>query len=179
MGMTAELYDSFQIRAVAQAACVSPSTLYRHFPSKDELLVACLEVWLTDLARVVHAELTHITDPVQRIRHVSTRITVGLTERPLLAHAFVRSYLLANSTALESDVVRTGLSSLFVFALGDDNIDRVEIGELLTDIWAVKMPALVQRRITLAELQAPLERSMFAAGLRLSEGRGSEETRPA
>lgn len=180
MGMTDEVYDTFQIRAVAHAAYLSPSTLYRHFRSKDELLVACLEVWLTEVIRVVRAELTNIADPVQRIRHVSTRVTVGLTERPLLAHAFVRSYLLTNSTALEFDFMRARLSSLFVFAAGDNHDGRNEIAELITDIWAVNLPALVQRRITLVELEARLERSVFAAGLRPSrQRRDAEETRPA
>ncbi|MCF6391187.1 TetR family transcriptional regulator [Mycobacterium sp. MBM] len=160
--MTAQGYDTFQIRAVAHAAHVSPGTLYRHFPSKDVLLIACLENWLSDLFPVVYAEVVGIRGPVSRVLHVSARIALGLIERPLLADAFVRSYLLTNSATTESDVVRARLSALFALAVGDSHGGRSELCELVTDIWTVNLPALVQRRIGLTDLQERLERSVSA-----------------
>jgi AcrR family transcriptional regulator len=178
-GMTTEGYDSFQIRAVARAAHVSPGTLYRHFPSKDLLLVACLENWLSDLFPVVHAEVVGIRGPVSRMLHVSARIALGLIERPLLADAFVRSYLLTNSTAMESDNVRARLGALFALAIGDSPGGRGELCELVTDIWMVNLPALVQRRMGLTELQDRLQRSVSAVGLTMSDQRlRNEGVRP-
>ncbi|MGW0163216.1 TetR/AcrR family transcriptional regulator [Mycobacterium sp. NPDC003323] len=165
--MTDQRYDTFQIRAVAHRAHVSPGTLYRYFPSKDELLVACLHLWLTELVPYVRGELNRIKDPVERIRHTVARITRGITERPLLAAAFVRSYLIANAASSGPDIVRTQLCSLFAHAAGCHQSDRNDASELLTDIWSVNMPALLQGRIGFADLQSRMDRSVTAVGLGL------------
>src|SRR5919202_1473547 len=44
-------YDAVQMRDVAAAANVALGTLYRYFPSKDQLLVAALGEWAGELPR--------------------------------------------------------------------------------------------------------------------------------
>ncbi|WP_395311496.1 TetR/AcrR family transcriptional regulator [Mycobacterium sp. AMU20-3851] len=165
MRMSHVAYDSFQVREVAHAAQVSPGTLYRHFTSKNSLLVACLEFWLTELEPVVRAELIGITDPIRRMRHVSKRIALGLGDHPLFEGAFVRAYLLTNTMYADSDVVRERLNSLFAQAICDGQVDKSDVSELITDIWTVNMPALVQRRLSLDELHDRLEYSVVTIGL--------------
>ena len=162
LGMADHDYDDFQIRLVAHRAHVSPATLYRHFASKDELLMACLNNWLTDLVPLVCDELTRWDDLGGRVGHAVARITLGIVEKPLLAAAFTRSYLLSNIASPTSDTVHSTLSSLFAHAVGTH---RSGPSELLTDIWSVNMPALLQRRITLTELHDRMGHSAAAIGL--------------
>ncbi|HEV2685822.1 MAG TPA: TetR family transcriptional regulator, partial [Actinomycetota bacterium] len=42
-------YDAVQMRDVATSARVALGTLYRYFPSKDQLLVAALNEWAEDM----------------------------------------------------------------------------------------------------------------------------------
>ena len=44
-----------QIRSVATAAGIAPSTVYRYFTSKDDLLLACLHRWLRDFSVLIPA----------------------------------------------------------------------------------------------------------------------------
>jgi AcrR family transcriptional regulator len=60
-GVTASLDD------VARAAGVGPGTLYRHFPTRDELVLAVIDDGLTDLHRL-GTELLDDPDPVDALR---------------------------------------------------------------------------------------------------------------
>jgi AcrR family transcriptional regulator len=60
-GVTASLDD------VARAAGVGPGTLYRHFPSRDALVLAVIDEGLTDLHRL-GAELVDSADPLDALR---------------------------------------------------------------------------------------------------------------
>lgn len=59
-GVTASLDD------VAKAAGVGPGTLYRHFPTRDHLVLAVIDEGLTDLAEF-GASLLEESDPVQAL----------------------------------------------------------------------------------------------------------------
>ncbi len=41
-------YDGLQLRNVARAARVSLSTVYKHFPSRDDLVIAAVERWMAE-----------------------------------------------------------------------------------------------------------------------------------
>jgi AcrR family transcriptional regulator len=41
-------YDGWQLRDVAERARASLATIYKHFPSRDELIVAAVERWMQD-----------------------------------------------------------------------------------------------------------------------------------
>jgi len=80
---------------------------------------------------------------------------------------------------MESDVVRARLGALFALAIGDSHGGRGESCELVTDIWTVNLPALVQRRMGLTELQERLERSVSAVDLTMADQRlRNEGVRP-
>lgn len=154
-----QTYDEFRIRDVAERAGISPSTLYRYFPSKNDLLVTCLQYWLTHTVAQAQADLAAIGRPLARLRHLTGRMTHGLRQRPLLADAFVRAYLVAHSSGADSDVVRDGLSRAFAQALSPvQDVRRCEVSDLLTDVWTAKVPALVQNRLSIGDLQRHMER---------------------
>ncbi|MEV0762635.1 TetR family transcriptional regulator [Nocardia sp. NPDC050435] len=43
-----EGYDAVQLRGVASRARVSLTTIYKHFPTRDELIVAALQEWMAE-----------------------------------------------------------------------------------------------------------------------------------
>ncbi|MEV0247057.1 TetR family transcriptional regulator [Nocardia sp. NPDC050712] len=47
-----EGYDAVQLRGVARQARVSLTTIYKHFPTRDELIVAALQQWMAENAYV-------------------------------------------------------------------------------------------------------------------------------
>ncbi|MGE2716651.1 TetR family transcriptional regulator [Mycolicibacterium litorale] len=67
MGIVVELldtegYEAVQLREVARRARMSLSTIYKRYPTRDELIIAALECWLTanryaDLAPPIDATL--------------------------------------------------------------------------------------------------------------------------
>lgn len=59
-GVTASLDD------VARAAGVGPGTLYRHFPTRDALVLAVIDDGLTDIYRL-GAALSDVPDPLQAL----------------------------------------------------------------------------------------------------------------
>jgi TetR/AcrR family transcriptional regulator, cholesterol catabolism regulator len=54
--LESEGYDAVQLRTVAKRARVSLSTIYRFFPTRDELIVAALGRWMEANAYSRHAE---------------------------------------------------------------------------------------------------------------------------
>lgn len=162
LAMTDEVYDTFQIRTVAQRANVSPSTLYRYFPSKDALLVATLDLWLARFVSDVERELILMSMPLRRLRHLTARITSELRGHPLLADAFVRAYLLATCTQLNSDMLRDSVSRAFAYALSPAGAHQTAVTDLVTDVWGANVPAMIQNRISVDDLQERLERTVRA-----------------
>jgi AcrR family transcriptional regulator len=74
LAVAAELFYRHGIRAVgveaiAEAAGTNKMTLYRHFPSKDELVTECLRQAASETDRCWHAyERSHPGDPLAQIR---------------------------------------------------------------------------------------------------------------
>lgn len=165
LAMTDEVYDTFRIRPVADRADVSPSTLYRYFPSKDALLVAGLDLWLSRLLSEVERESTPMPEPLCRLRYLTARVTSELRRHPLLADAFVRAYLLAPSVRSDSDGLRDSISGAFAHALGPAGARRTAVSDLVTDIWTANIPAIIQNRISVEDLEERLERTVRAADL--------------
>src|SRR5881398_706607 len=60
-GVTASLDD------VARAAGVGPGTLYRHFPTRDALVLAVIDDGLTDICSL-GAELSDNSEPLEALR---------------------------------------------------------------------------------------------------------------
>jgi AcrR family transcriptional regulator len=74
VGTACDLFHQYGIRsigvdAIAEAAGTNKMTLYRHFGSKDDLIVACLQKVATD-AEAIWAELeaAHPGDPLAQLR---------------------------------------------------------------------------------------------------------------
>ncbi|ONH25663.1 TetR family transcriptional regulator [Pseudofrankia asymbiotica] len=72
--------DQFTTQELAREAGVALQTFYRHFPGKDQLLVAVIEDMIAENAERYAAAASHLDDPVARLRFYIVEILAGLTE---------------------------------------------------------------------------------------------------
>ncbi len=84
-------FEAVRLRDVAAHAGVALGTLYRRFRSKEDLLVAALELETCELARRVERHPPRGEDPLSRVMGFFTMATTGMIHRPNLARALVKA----------------------------------------------------------------------------------------
>lgn len=84
-------FEAVRLRDVAAQANVALGTLYRRFRSKEELLLAALELQLGAHERRLRAEPPSGRTPLARVTDFFEGYTEALCNRPNLARALVRS----------------------------------------------------------------------------------------
>jgi AcrR family transcriptional regulator len=82
-------YDAVQMRDVATSGRVALGTLYRYFPSKDQLLVAALNEWAEDMRDKLRARPPRGTTNADRVATVLRSTVRALEKQPKLSAAFV------------------------------------------------------------------------------------------
>lgn len=143
-----------QIRSVATAAGIAPSTVYRYFTSKDDVLLACLHRWVSYFSATMEASIDG-SDCHRGILEVARMLTVSLCASPRFTEAVIRPYLYAHGEASAlADNVRQQLIEVFCTALDDRHPSQLRRGvaEVLTDIWVTNVVAVSQRRATLDDV---------------------------
>jgi AcrR family transcriptional regulator len=75
--------DSFTVQDVLKRADVSIQTFYRHFDSKDELLLAVLEEAVTAQASEYRRKISQLRDPIARVEYVVKAPFLGRIDRRL------------------------------------------------------------------------------------------------
>jgi TetR/AcrR family transcriptional regulator, cholesterol catabolism regulator len=100
--LEAEGYDRIQLVDVADKARMSLATIYKYFPSRDELLVAAVERWMDENAY----QFPPLRDePVfEALMRVYRKIFRPWEEHPRMLEAFVR----ARTTAYGSRLIARG-----------------------------------------------------------------------
>jgi len=95
-------YDAVQMRDVASTAGVALGTLYRHYSSKDQLLLAAL----ADQATALRARLAQRPpagrEPAARLAEVFRRASRALAREPQLTAAMVTALSSREEAAVES-----------------------------------------------------------------------------
>lgn len=147
------------LRLIAQGAGVAVGTLYRHFPSKEHLLVAALGRWLEDLEQRIGPDLCSIGDPYRRLRYLVEELCEAFSRAPQLANAMMRAYVVADAAvAVEVETVRSQFVDLFADALDQNSPTEsyFDVGELLTDVLASNLLALTQGRAQMSDVHRRL-----------------------
>jgi AcrR family transcriptional regulator len=84
-------FEAVRLRDVASHAGVALGTLYRRFRSKEDLLIAALELETRDLERRVRQRPPKGADARERVAGFFATATRGLIRRPNLARALLKA----------------------------------------------------------------------------------------
>jgi len=133
-------YDAVQMRDVATSARVALGTLYRYFPSKDQLLVAALNEWAEDVRDKLRARPPRGATKADRVASVLRTTVRGLEKQPKLSHAFVSA--LSSMDAEEpgsieraAQVYQTMGEMIGVAMDGDQDEDREVLMRVIGQMW--------------------------------------------
>jgi AcrR family transcriptional regulator len=130
-------YEAVQMRDVADKADVALGTLYRYFPSKDQLLVAALGEWATTLERRLMLKPPPGESPSERVIDVLQRASRALEREPRVTAAMVTALSSPDPDAApaKNEVYET-LRSIIANAIGDAEVDRPDdVVRVLGYVW--------------------------------------------
>ena len=84
-------FEAVRLRDVASCSGVALGTLYRHFRSKEDLLVAALAEQVEQLEQRMGAHPASGANELDRISSFFKTATTGMCRRPMLARAILRA----------------------------------------------------------------------------------------
>ena len=114
-------FEAVRLRDVAAHAEVALGTLYRRFRSKEDLLLAALELQIAEQERRFRASPPQADTPLERVIDFFERITMEMCGRPNLARALVRAVASgAPELSLKVSVFHTRMEDLITAALRGD-----------------------------------------------------------
>jgi AcrR family transcriptional regulator len=130
-------YEAVQMRDVAEKADVALGTLYRYFPSKDQLLVAALGEWATTLERRLKQKPPLGDTPSDRVIDVLRRATRALERSPSVTAAMVTALSSPDPDAAETkNEVYETLRSIISGAIDGAPVEHPdEIVRVLGYVW--------------------------------------------
>ena len=166
-------YDAVQMRDVAARADVALGTLYRHFPSKDHLLLAALG----EQAKALEARLTEQPpsgeDPATRTAEVLRRANRALARRPALTAALVTAMGSTEpDAAAAKDAVQATLRAMITAAIGDAPVPDLDgVVRTLGYVWLSVLSGWVSGTLDVTQLVDDLDTAArLLLGARVSEG---------
>ncbi len=138
-------YDAVQMRDVAARAEVALGTLYRHYPSKDHLLLAALAEQADGLRDRMAQRPPEGGDAADRTADVLRRATRALARRPNLTAALVTALTSPESdTAPYKHRVETVLRTIITTAIDGTTIaDPDGVVRTLGYVWLAVLSAWV------------------------------------
>lgn len=159
-----EGYEAVQLREVARRARVSLATIYKRYPTRDELIVAALEGWM-DANR--YARLPSLTDDLPGdsmyvdLMHVLRTIFEPWERHPLM----LRSYFRARSGPGGKRLIRCGVDAVVPIAKAiltqadPEFINDLEL--ILTGVVFGLLGRFAQGEIDVTEIVPGIERTVF------------------
>lgn len=132
-------WDAVQMREVSTRAGVALGTLYRYFPSKEQLLVSVMLDQVRALADRLAVRPPEGHDPVERVTDVLRRANRALQAQPEVTTAMIRALVSGNTdVAPVVASVRDEMRRIISDALageGPTGERRVLEIDLLSDVW--------------------------------------------
>jgi AcrR family transcriptional regulator len=140
-------FDAVQMREVAARADVALGTLYRYFPSKENLLLSVMGVQVEALADRLARRPPEGTDPVERVVDVLDRANRALQRQPDVTVAMVRALVsggadLAPVVSANRDSMRRIISDALGTSVDADPGTDLAV-DLLNDIWLAALVAWI------------------------------------
>jgi AcrR family transcriptional regulator len=142
-------YEAVQMRDVASRADVALATLYRYFPSKDQLLAHTWADWSHEIEEHMSRHPLRGESSGARIMDFILRATQALEREPKLASALLKSLLVTDPAADEPRAEMIAVMARVVDhelrAMAPE--DRAGIREILGQVWYANLLLWVNDRM--------------------------------
>lgn len=153
-------YEAVQMRDVASRAEVALGTLYRHFSSKDQLLLAALGTQAAQLRSRLEQHPPRGDTPAERVADALRRACRTLERAPRLTGAMVTAMFSSDPDTAESkDAVRTQMGAIIAHAAGDEVDDLDAVVDVLGHVWIATMAYWVGGLRSTESMSESLERA--------------------
>ena len=130
-----------QMRDVAARAEVALGTLYRHYASKDQLLLAALSHQATTLRERLDQRPPRGDAPADRVADVLRRATRALERQPRVTHAMVTAMSVSDDSAapVKQEINET-LRAIIVDAVDGTPVpDLDDVVRVLGSVWFAEL----------------------------------------
>jgi AcrR family transcriptional regulator len=157
--LESEGFDKWQLRDVAEIAKVSLATIYKHFPSRDDLILATVERWMDE----------HVYQPIRErspgeplfdaLLRMFKTIFKPWEQHPMMLNAFVRASSLTGGERLFAQ----GTASVQPMANAFDGLhpsDVDDLSEILTDVTFGAMSRYVVGDLPVSGILPAIERTL-------------------
>jgi TetR/AcrR family transcriptional regulator, cholesterol catabolism regulator len=134
-------YDAVQMRDVAERADVALGTLYRYFPSKDQLLVSALGEWASALERRLALRPAQGLTPADRVSDVLKRASRVLERDQRVTGALVTALSSPDPDAAAAKLeISETLRAIISAAIADEPVRTTDdIVRVLSYVWFAAM----------------------------------------
>ena len=154
-------YEAVQMRDVAARAEVALGTLYRHYSSKDQLLVAAMATQAETLRCRLDQRPAKGATPAERVTEALRRACTALERQPAVTSAMVTAMSSTDGDAAPvKHSVQDSLSRIITGAIGDDPVaDLDAIVDVLGHVWFAALAFWVGGMSAPGAMAAHLERA--------------------
>src|SRR5450755_14349 len=130
-------YDAVQMRDVAARAEVALGTLYRHYSSKDQLLLAAMATQADGLRGRLEQRPPKGATPSERVAEGLRRACTALERQPSVTSAMVTAMSSTDGDAAPvKQSVQESLRKMIAGAIGTDPVDDLDaIVNVLGHVW--------------------------------------------
>jgi AcrR family transcriptional regulator len=152
-------FDKWQLRDVAEIARVSLATIYKHFPSRDDLILATVERWMDEHAYSAIRERAPGEPLFEALMRMFRTIFKPWEQHPMMLDAFVR----ASSAAGGERLFAQGVASVRPMAEAFDRLhpsDVADLSEILTNVTYGAMSRYVVGDLPVSGILPAIERTL-------------------
>ena len=162
-------FEAVRLRDVATHAQVALGTVYKRFRSKEEMLLAAMEMMVAQLERSVHQDPPPGSTSFERVNGLFAALTGHMMQRPHLTRAVLRATTSGDASVRDKVLqFHSRMVDLVVSALsGDDEsrpmFDQSHLRDLANVLQQVWFAALVGWMGGLHDVQEVLRQVRWAA----------------
>src|SRR5580658_2798916 len=152
-------FDKWQLRDVAEIAKVSLATIYKHFPSRDDLILATVERWMDEHVYKPIRERSPGEPLFDALLRMFKTIFKPWEQHPMMLNAFVRASSLTGGGRLFAQ----GTASVQPMAKAFEGLnpsDVDDLSEILTDVTFGAMSRYVVGDLPVSGILPAIERTL-------------------
>jgi AcrR family transcriptional regulator len=134
-------YDAVQMRDVAARAEVALGTLYRHYSSKDQLLVAAMAHQAATLRERMDQRPARGTTAAERVADVLARATRALERQPRVTQAMLAAMSSPDTAAIPvKDDINATMRAIIANAVGETPVAQLDdVVAVLGAVWFAEL----------------------------------------